>query len=140
MVNQNWQDRGRNPGNAGRGGRVGVFGCILGCVSYTEGDDEAQGSISPTVGGGLMICSTPSNDTPDNNDTQCSGNDSPNMYDPANDDELVISPSVTRGPSFGGRGGAGLGITINPDGSVCVNIGLFFSPTPFSISLGGLSE
>ena len=115
----------------GRGsGRVGVFGCMVGCTSYIEGDANAKASLSPTIGGGLMICSSPKND-----EASCENKESGGMYDPNNDNSANFSPSFT--PK-----GAGIGVSMNKDGSVCVLIGPFISPAlvPVSIDLGDINE
>lgn len=123
----------------GKGGRVGIVGCVGGCVSYTQGDAEAQASIQAMVGMALMIC------TPKNEDTSktCGEEEKQDcgMYDPNCDND--VTPSVSGAPGVKGRGGAGLGVSVNGDGSVCVLIGPFAGPpipvTP-TIELGGISE
>ena len=121
------------PGNGS--GRTGVFGCIVGCASYIEGDPEAQASLSPTLGGGFMVCSSPPEPNNENSCPVDKPEDGCGMYDPNCDNNFQPSGSV-------GRGGAGIGVQRNADGSVCVLIGLFVSggfvsPT---YNLGGLSE
>lgn len=124
------------PGPGRGGGRVGVFGCLAGCVSYTQGDSEAQASISPTLGGGLMLCSPKpepekecENKDPDPPKQDCG------IYDPNCDNNAQPSVSVT-------RGGVGLGLARNADGSYCVLVGPFASYPLISpsINLGGMSE
>lgn len=115
----------------GRPGRAGIFGCIGGCVSYLQGDKNAQASISPTIGGGLLACGPPKSTNQKTN--QCSVDNS-NMYDPNEDNAVNFSPSA-------GYKGVGLGLVSNEDGSTCVAVGLFLGlPIPASVSLGDLNE
>ena len=116
----------------GQGGRIGVFGCIAGCVSYIQGDSNAKASLSPTIGGGLMICSSPKTS---DSDSDCKDKGNGGLYDPNNDNSTNFSPSYT--PK-----GAGLGIAKNSDGSVCVVLGPFVSPAvvPVSLDLGDINE
>ena len=133
------RSRGRTPPNPNNGGRTGVFGCLLGCASYIEGDPEAQLSISPSLGGGFMLCSKPR--IPDPQPPSCPADEEPQppkncgMYDPNCDNSIDPAASFT-------RGGAGLGLSRNPDGSFCVLIGPFVSAPLISptINLGGTSE
>jgi hypothetical protein len=115
------------------GPRIGVFGCLLGCASWTEGDSQTQASVSPTIGGGIMICektpkqpeSCPAETPPQN----CG------MYDPNCDN------SVTWGMSTSPKG-AGIGVSTNSDGTFCIVLGPFMA-WPLAgpnWNLGGLSE
>ena len=36
--------------------RIGVFGRLIGCASFEEGDTETQISLQPAIGGGLSFC------------------------------------------------------------------------------------
>jgi len=129
--------KGRQSPSPYSGGRSGVFGCLVGCVSYTEGDSEAQASLSPTLGGGFMVCSKPRPSQSEScpiNEEQTSPQDC-GMYDPNCDNSINPSASFT-------RAGAGLGFAKNPDGSFCVLVGSFVS-VPFigsTVNLGGISE
>jgi len=62
------------------------------------------------------------------------------IYDPNCDNSWNISPSYSQGSRLAPRGGVGIGFSKNPDGSSCILVGPFFSPTPFSYSLGDLFE
>ena len=113
--------------------RFGVFGCLLGCLSYTAGDREPQASISTTIGGGIMLCSPPKRQVP-----PCSLGKR-GMYDPIGDDAVVANPGMTI-QNATGRVGLGIGASASPDGAYCVQLGLFAGPAPFSIHLGSISE
>ncbi len=120
---------------AGRGGgRAGVFGCVGACASFTQGDSEAQVSLSATLGGGFMVCSPKPESQSD-----CESPPPPKkdcgFYDPNCDNNTQISAS-------GVRGGAGIGLIRNEDGSYCVLIGPFtsFPIISPSLNLGGYSE
>jgi RHS repeat-associated protein len=116
--------------------RYGVFGCVGGCASYTQGDSEAQASMSPTLGGGVMFCSPkPEKESICENED----NDAPpkdcGMYDPNCDNNIQPSVSVT-------RLGLGFGAVVNDDGSACILLGPFASYPIISPSynLGGIYE
>ena len=129
----------RCTGDPGSGGRVGVFGCIIGCVSYTQGDRAAKASIESTVGGGLMVCSPKKDDEPKQCDTEPKKDCG--MYDPNCDNSVGVGVSI---PGRGnlGKSGAVIGMQKNSDGSKCVLIGLFggTSVVSGSIQLGDIDE
>jgi RHS repeat-associated protein len=125
--------RGRrcSPGPGRGGGRIGVFGCLIGCVSFMQRDSEAQASMQPTIGGGLSLCSSPREpqlSCEDGKEEDCG------IYDPNCDDELNV------GVSPPGRAGFGLSVSFNEDGPLCVNLGPHAGLPGPSIGLGGLSE
>jgi len=123
-----------SPGPGRGSGRVGVFGCLIGCVSFTQGDSEAQASMQPTIGGGLSLCSAPKEPEPSCEDEKEEEKDC-GIYDPNCDDELNF------GVSPPGRAGFLLSLSFNEDGSVCVNVGPHAGlPVAPSVGLGGLSE
>ncbi len=108
-------------------GRIGVLGCLIGCASFIQGDSQTKASMAPMIGGAIMICEK-------KKPKECS-NKEPSFYDPKGDDSVNFSPSFT--PK-----GAGFGITINSDGSVCFLIGPFISTSiiPVSVELGTFDE
>jgi RHS repeat-associated protein len=119
------------PGPGRGGGRVGVFGCLIGCVSFTQGNTGAQASLQPTIGGGLSICSAPKEPKPsceDEEEKNCG------IYDPNCDNDLNF------GISPPGRAGVFLSLSFNEDGSICVNIGPHAGLPGPSVGLGGLPE
>jgi RHS repeat-associated protein len=108
---------------------TGFFGCIVGCASFTDRDSEAQFSFAPTIGAGFLVCS-PQKGPPEAKECPV---EEYNDYDPNGDNSQNFSLS-------GGKG-AGIGFTVNDDGTVCVAIGAFVGlPIPVSYSIGGLSE
>jgi hypothetical protein len=120
---------------------VGVFGCLVGCVSYAQGDPEPQASIQPTIGGGIEICEKLKPKKPV---MQCDKDYKPKptncgIYDPKCDN--VVQPPALPIPKAIGLG-AFVGISIKGDGRVCMQYGVFTSaPIPLpSVDLGGLSE
>ncbi len=93
------------------------------------GDDETQVSISPCLGGGLMICQPKeeaTRETPPGKMNGCG------IYDPNCDNEVLISLTWT-------QVGVGLGVAEAPDGTSCILIGPFASG-PISFHLGNMSE
>jgi len=121
----------------GRSGRAGVFGCIGGCVSYLQGDNDAQGSISPTIGGGLMACGPSPKPANSDNENICKNenvSDDCGIYDPNCDNNMQ--------PSISHRVGLGIGYARNNDGSHCMLIGPFtsFPMISPSLNLGSMSE
>lgn len=122
------------PANAGVT-RYGVFGCLVGCASYTSGDAETQASLSPTIGGGLMICSPkPEPDTSCSDDSPPKPEEGCGIYDPNCDN------TTNWGMSPPGRMGAIISVNRNQDGTVCINIGPHVGLPGPSVGLGGLSE
>jgi len=123
------------------GGRFGVFGCLIGCLSYTQGDRTTQASLEPTIGGGIMICTAkPAKEE----EVQGCGSEPKKdcgMYDP-NCDNDISGGIAMPGTGALGRSGAVLGMSVNPDGSMCVNVGLFggFSIFSGSLHLGDIDE
>ena len=95
----------------------------------------AQVGLSPTVGGGLMICSPKPEPkaTCDDKEAEKPKNNC-GIYDPNCDDELSF------GASPPGRAGAFLSLLFNEDGSFCVNIGPHAGLPGPSIGLGDMSE
>ena len=126
--------RGGFPSMAGRGvGRAGVFGCLIGCVSYTDGDSEAQASLEPTIGGGFLICG-PKKEKRKKTDSCEIDEENRSLYDPNGDNVVEFSPGYA--PK-----GAGIGVSLGRDGKHCVAVGLFTGiSVPVSINLGNLSE
>tara|TARA_R110002072_G_scaffold297959_1_gene471313 strand:+ start:25007 stop:25612 length:606 start_codon:yes stop_codon:yes gene_type:complete len=132
LVNQSRQARGLNA--RGPGGRAGVFGCLIGCASFTEGDADAQVSVSASLGGGFMLCSSPEETNscevePVDEERDCG------LFDPNCDNNVQPSASIT-------RGGIGAGLIRNDDGSFCILIGPFvsFPIISPSIDVGDYSE
>ena len=126
------------PRSGQTGGRVGIFGCLIGCVSYTQGDVEAQASMSTTFGGGIMLCQPKREEQSCKTEEPAQEKDC-GIYDPNCDNKLLFSPSVAE-LAKNGRIGVGLGFLRNPDGSSCVLVGPFISPAPITYHLGNISE
>jgi RHS repeat-associated protein len=126
--------RGGHPSMAGRGvGRAGVFGCLIGCVSYTDGDSEAQASLEPTIGGGFLICGPRKKKKKKTGSCEIDEETS-SLYDPNGDNAVEFTPGYA--PK-----GAGIGVSLGRDGTHCVAVGLFTGiSVPVSINLGNLSE
>jgi RHS repeat-associated protein len=116
-------------------GRPGVMGCLLGCVSYVDGDPDAQASISPSIGGAFMYCEKPKPKNICETEEVKPAEEGCGMYDPNCDNNTQPSVSIT-------RFGFGIGGSRNPDGTFCVIIGPFVSYPIISPSfnLGGISE
>jgi RHS repeat-associated protein len=122
--------RGGKPFNAGRGvGRPGIFGCLIGCVTYTYGDTASQASLEPSIGAGLLICG------PKKQNSSCQKNEkNKSFYDPKGDNSFEFAHGYA--PK-----GAGIGVSVRSDGSTCVAVGLFTGISiPVSYSLGDISE
>jgi RHS repeat-associated protein len=134
--------RGRNTGHTGllnpTRGRWGVFGCLIGCASFVQGDRTTQVSLSPTLGGGLMLCGPPVPVEDDNRSCPIPPND---FSDPRGDNAFghgfgLSGPTTSRTPAR-----LGLGIAENPDGSWCVLIGPFVgSGYSRSANMGDIDE
>jgi RHS repeat-associated protein len=136
----------RDPSGLGRAGgvtsysqpsTVGVFGCLIGCASYAQGDPETQASIGPTVGAGIEICEAPKPVKPK---TMCDKTDKPKptdcgIYDPKCDNK--VQPP---GLPINGKLGLVVGVSIKSNGRICMQFGVFGSAPLPSIELGGLSE
>jgi len=124
-----------SPGPGRSGGRVGVFGCLIGCVSFLQGDSEAQASLQPTIGGGITICGPPKQSGESCQDEKNDGKEKDcGIYDPNCNNEMNFGVSP---PS---RAGFFISLSFNQDGSVCVNVGPHTGIPGPSIGLGGLSE
>ncbi len=123
--------------------RVGEFGCLVGCLSFLQGDSEAQASMAPTIGGGISFCGPPE---PLEQVESCEApvaERNCGFYDPNCDNAVGLGFSpVGKGRAAPiGRAGMILSFQSNPDGSFCVNVGPHISlPVPFFIHLGGVSE
>ena len=118
---------------------AGVFGCLIGCASYAQGDPETQASIQPMIGGGIEICEKPK---PPKLETHCDKDYKPkncSIYDP-NCDNKVQPPGLPIPKRIGA--GAIVGASVKSDGRICMQFGIFGSaPIPLpSIDLGGISE
>jgi RHS repeat-associated protein len=111
---------------------AGVFGCMIGCIGFVQGDPEPQVSIEPALGGGIEICTKPKVAPKiecDEEPKDCG------MYDPNCDNKwqagLPVKPD---------KFGLVLGVSIKEGGEICAQVGLFISlPLP-SVDLGGISE
>lgn len=113
-------------------GYWGAFGCLIGCASYNNKDGSSQVSMQAVVGGGISLCSPSTNDSKDicnaEPDKDCG------IYDPNCDNELT-PPSVS--PP---KPGYMISISMNTDGSYCINIGPHMGlPLP-SFNLGNAGE
>lgn len=112
------------------GGRVGIVGCLFNCASYTEGDSSAKASASLSVGGAILVCSSPKNPQPKEPESQQCDDDNGGIYPNAEVTGGSASPPGRMGMILGGQ--------LNADGSFCISIGPMLSlPSP-SISLGDL--
>jgi len=132
-VRRKW-DRKYGPRQPGKGGRLGVFGCIVGCVGYSDGDSEAQASMSMTIGGGISLCS-PKKELKKTESCEVEKqNENCGVYDPNCDSSLGF------GAGPGGRAGVIVSYSASSDGSTCVYIGPHAGyPSPVW-NLGAISE
>ena len=113
---------------------VNVFGCVGVCASsQIDGSQPPQGSIEPTLGGGIEIC-----DAPNPSKAPCDKSKPKNcgMYDP-NCDNQMQPPGVPLPTGLGFI----VGGSIKSDGRICIRIGLFGEiPLIPSIDLGSIYE
>lgn len=124
-----------------RGSNVGVFGCLVGCLGYAQGDSEPQASLQPTIGGGIEICEKPKPKSTPKPEENC---DMPKpkdcgIYDP-NCNDQVQPPGLPIPTRF--KAGLFIGMSMKSDGRICMQFGLFGAPPiPLpSLELGGISE
>ena len=117
---------------------IGVFGCGIGCASFSSDDLETQASIEAVLGGGLSFCVTPpnSNDERSSADANCTAERKGcGLYDPNCDNHFALP-----GLSAPGKLGFLVGGSISPKGQWCLNFGPHMGlPLP-SMQLGDLYE